>query len=359
MNRRGAEIAERREETGLTYSLAEGEAEAGRYVSWGLKALGLECAAAEVTYLDAGIMNYVYRVELPGRTLFLKQALERVKQHDRLGPDLAGVSPARIAAEYRALALLASELDETHRSAIPRPLWFDEASNVLWTEEVLPGARSLHGELVDGRCSSEAARKIGRLLGAIHGAQTGRVPPLWPDEAADRGNWLRFLRMRTTGLLERAALPSEAEAVTNALYTEARRRERSGMVSHLDLAPKNALVSAGGEVAVLDFELGAAVSDPAYDAGFLIGHYLLMGANRPGLAQEAAHAGAAAAEGYLETAPEVDAGWGERVGRYAGLTMLYRVYGSSPAPYLAPERYGAIREQGLRLLLGGERILHG
>lgn len=335
-------------------SLADGPAAAEAYVVHGLRRLETDPAEVRVTYLDAGIMNYVYRVEIPGRTLFLKQALPRVKQHDRLGPDLAGVSPARIQAEWRALALLAEALPPGLRGRVPAPVWYDEENNVLWTAEVAPGAVSLQQALQSGRCDARAAERLGRLLGAVHQVGSGAVSPIWPSRAEDRGNWERFLRMRTVGVLPRAELPPAAEALTRELHAEATRFEKEGMLSHLDAAPKNVLLDADGEVALLDFELGAAISDPAYDPGFLAGHYLLMGENLPAMRDAARGAAGALTRGYREAAPEVDAGWGQRVARYAGLTMLYRLCGSSPAPYLSEQRYGTIREAGLQLLMEAE-----
>jgi aminoglycoside phosphotransferase (APT) family kinase protein len=126
------------------------------------------------------------------------------------------------------------------------------------------------------------------------------------------------------------------------------------MLSHLDAAPKNVLVGPEATVALLDFELGAAVSDPAYDPGFLAGHYLLMGENNPGMRAASLRAYKTLQDGYMKTAPYADVAAQGRMTRYAALTMLYRLYGSSPAPFLDPERYAAIREEGIRLLLSGE-----
>jgi len=333
-----------------THSLADGPVAAEAYVRKSLSALDLDPGSPViVAYLDAGIMNYVYRVEAAGRTFFLKQALPRVKEHHRLGPDLAGVSPARIGAEARALQLLATESPTEHRAAFPAPLWHDEENNVLWTEEIAPGARSLQQALQQGECCPEIARHAGRLLGAVHGIRTGHVAPLWPSHEEDAANWLRFLRMRTTGILERAGLPGDTIREVEALFAEARQAECVGMLSHLDAAPKNVLVSPDGTAALLDFELGAAVSDPAYDPAFLIGHYLLMGENRAEMRDAARKASRAVVEGYAETGPARDAGWHGRLARYAGLVLIYRLCGSSPAPYLNPARYADIRTAGLAL----------
>ncbi|HEU4754446.1 MAG TPA: phosphotransferase, partial [Armatimonadota bacterium] len=270
------------------------------------------------------------------------------------GPDLAGVSPARIAAEAAALALLAQRLPEEHRARVPAPIWHDEENNILWTEQIAPGAASLQSLLEAGQCDPAAAGETGRLLGAVHAAGVGEVPPLWPTPEEDDANWHRFLRMRTTGFIERAGFSRVAELAARTLYWEARERERRGMLSHLDAAPKNVLVASDGHTALLDFELGAAVSDPAYDPGFLAGHYLLMGENHPPMREAARAAALRLAAGYRSTAPDLDPEWEQRFWRYAGLTLVYRIHGSSPAPYLHPQRFEAIREAGFRLLLAGQ-----
>lgn len=232
--------------------------------------------------------------------------------------------------------------------------WHDAENRVLWTEDTAPGAASLQDRLAAGDCDLQAAENLGRLLGAVHHAGIGETPPLWGTWEADAANWERFLRMRTTGVLARAELPPEAERAVHALSEAARRQARRGMVSHLDAAPKNALVQPDGRVALLDFELGAAVSDPAYDVGFLTGHYRLMGEALPALRDAARQAAAALTWAYRETGPAVDSDWERRVDRYAGVTLLYRLYGSSPAPYLSPECWPQVRREGLRLLLEGD-----
>jgi hypothetical protein len=336
------------------FSLAEGPERAREYVVE--TRVDLDVDDLDVIYLDAGVMNYVYRVSAPskGYVYYLKQALARVKQHDRLGPDLAGVSPARIRAEDLALTALERRLPLHHRHRVPLKAWRDRDNNILWTNEILPAGVSLHDELLAGRCDSAAARRFGAMLGAVHAVRNEPGFALWTLPGEDEANWERFLRMRTFGFTERAGLPAAGQAAVKDLVAEARENVRTEMVSHLDAAPKNWLLRDDGEFALLDFELGAARSDPAYDPGFLAGHYLLMGQNRPEMTEASKQAVEALMAGYLEEGTEVDAGWSVRVHRYAALTMLYRLYGSSPAPYLEPARYGVIRSEALaRLMRGG------
>ena len=333
------------------HSLAEGDEAVRAYLHEHTGLVGDSLAAVQVTYLDAGIMNYVYRVRTTGDTFYLKQALPRVKQHDRLGADLREVSPGRIQAEARALSTLRRELASEHAHAIPEPVHYDGENNVLWTRETGSGSESLQSRLQRSICEPEVAYRLGRLLAAIHATPLPEGM-LWPTPDQDRGNWLRFLHMRTTGVPPKAELPSEAHALTEALFDQARHHERPGMISHLDAAPKNVLVSENGAVVLLDFELGAGVSDPAYDPGFLAGHYLLMGENHPEMKEASIRAAEALERGYCDEAADIDANWSIRFRRYAALTMLYRLYGSSPAPYLDPAQYEAIRSAGLDLLKG-------
>src|SRR5204862_8214760 len=111
----------------------------------------------------------------------------------------------------RALGWLAEKLPARFRAQVPRAAWYDGENNVLWTEEIAPGAGSLQAALEAGECEESAASSLGRLLGAVHAAGFGEAPPLWDSEEEDRGNWERFLRMRTLGVLARAGLPAEAE----------------------------------------------------------------------------------------------------------------------------------------------------
>lgn len=331
------------------HSLAKGDEAVVTYLRERSDLLGSGFAGVQVAYLDAGIMNYVYRVRAEGDTFYLKQALPRVKQHDRLGADLREVSPCRIQAEARALTTLRRKLAPEHVSAVPELVHYDDENNVLWTRETGSGSTSLQSLLQRGDCDAEVAYRLGGLLAAIHAAPLPEGT-LWPTPDQDRGNWLRFLHMRTTGVPPKAELSADAHAITAELFREARRHERPAMISHLDAAPKNVLVGADGEVVLLDFELGAGVSDPAYDAGFLAGHYLLMGENQPAMKEASLQAATALERGYREHSTTVDDGWAGRYCRYAALTMLYRLYGSSPAPYLNPSRYAGIRAYGIELL---------
>ncbi len=336
------------------HSLAEGPEAVRNYLRETRVAIhsGLprEWDEAEITYLDVGVMNYVYRVDVPAGSVFLKQALSRVKEHERLGKDLSDVSPARIQVEARALRTLRTALPEPVRHKVPQVVHYDERNNILWTLRIGERTTSLQSALQKNQCDPQAAYRLAGLFGIVHTVRLGEET-LWPTREQDHANWLRFLRMRTTGVLQRAELPADAEQVTHSLYDEARAAEREGMISHLDAAPKNVRVGPEGEVFLLDFELGAAVSDPAYDPGFLAGHYLLMGENDPNLRPSAQAAASAIEAGYRETAPALDTRWSLRFRRYAALTMLYRLYGSSPAPYLHPNRYSHIRSTALDLLL--------
>jgi len=344
-------------------SLAEGAGAAEAYARASLLALpGLaELAEGDVSaeYLDAGIMNWVYRVRAGRRTFFLKQGLAEIKRPEGIGADLASVSLARIGAEARALELLAQSLPRRFRDQVPPLIWFDEANNVLWTEQIARKSRSLQAELLDGRCRRKVARRIGRLLGAVHSAGLGANAPLWPTPEEDAANWERFLAMRTVGVLERADLDEDAAGRLRNLQALGREMALPGMISHLDAAPKNVLVSPKGEVALLDFELGAAVSDPAYDPGFLAGHYLALGVTYPKSWPAAREAVWTLLAGYWDSGPALTQNrpFAARTLGYAAATMLYRVYGSSPAPYLLPERFPTIRRLALRILSRVEQHL--
>lgn len=338
------------------HSLAEGEVSVARYVDWARTQsdvlarvlTGVECRAE---FLDAGVMNYVWRLHAGSAVYFLKQARPRIRRHDWVGPDLASVSPNRITAEARALTFVQNRLPHLSGERIPRLTWHDALNNVLWTEALGQESRSLQGELETGSFCTESAGWVGELLGTLHSADRGEVPHIWPNRTEDQQNWERFLRMRTVGVLQGAQLPRPVEEMIRNLHADGESAAVSGMLSHLDLAPKNVLLHPDRAPSVLDFELGAACSDPAYDPGFLMGHYVLMGINRDDSPAAAWLAAQRVCQTYLSTAGPQDPHFCNRAWQYAGMVLLYRIHGSSPAPYVRRDRLEAIHKVGIRLVM--------
>ena len=49
-----------------------------------------------ISFIEEGVLNYVFRVEMQSGDIFFKQALEKAKAHDKIGTDLASIPKERI-----------------------------------------------------------------------------------------------------------------------------------------------------------------------------------------------------------------------------------------------------------------------
>jgi len=95
------------------------------------------------------------------------------------------------------------------------------------------------------------------------------------------------------------------------------------------------------------------MGDPAYDVGFLIGHYLIFSAlnNVPVASKIAIENLLDSYIAAIQTLPFYDDLMIRRNIQHSGATMFYRVMGSSPAGYIPPNRYQELVEKGSALLL--------
>ena len=119
----------------------------------------------------------------------------------------------------------------------------------------------------------------------------------------------------------------------------------------MDCCPKNVFERKDGSVGLVDFELASGIGDNIYDLGFLIGHYLIMLAIRTDKAEEAISSMQGILEGYKEETKFIDEKNNyERLVKYSGMVMIYRVAGSSPAPYIRADKVPLIKEIGSHLI---------
>lgn len=316
----------------------------------GTPELGRIAREADISFLDTGILNYAYAIRFHGVAVYLKQALERAKAHDRIGPDLAGVPPERVVYEARFIEVVRALLGPDASELVPRILHLDAANHVLVTRDVSCGGSLLESELRRGRISARVAASLGGLLGRMHAATLDRPCPIRGSNANDEAHWMLFLRMRTIGCLKNAALPESTARALRGLAEEAAARHTRHVLLHVDYCPKNLFARPDERAAVIDFELGAGVGDPAYDLGFLLGHYLLLTPGRAGIPDSSRSALTAMLEAYLSRVPGGQP-MALRAQRYAAATVLYRIFGSSRSFGLSDDDIPALQELASRLLL--------
>lgn len=211
-------------------------------------------------------INYVYRVEVPGRSLYLKVVPERPKRFPVRLPRERVLSEAEGLRRFRALA--GPEI------LIPEVLFVDTQEMTLAMTDVGEGRQVLF-KLLPERLDllGEQAEPLGRALGAIHrGTRGGGSPRPAQEEAIVR-------KVIFDGLLAPGAtslFPDLWETLSAEMQSH---RE---CLIHGDLWSKNLLVRSGEPIAVVDFE-GVCCGDPAFDLGTLSAVALVPALEKPEL----------------------------------------------------------------------------
>lgn len=226
-------------------------------------------------------INYVYRAQVSGRSLFLKVVPERPKRFPVQMPRERVFSEAEGLRRFRTFARGAV--------VIPQVLFVDEQEFTLGMSDVGEGRQVLytllHGSTLHGPAGApeglallgEQAEALGTALGAVHGGSRGSGRFRQPLEEA------MVRRVIFDGLLApgaRLAFPDLWEPV------KAEMESHTQALVHADLWSKNLLVRAGEPVAVVDFE-GVHYGDPAFDLGTLFAVALVPALAQPELTGEA------------------------------------------------------------------------
>ncbi|HEX3251195.1 MAG TPA: aminoglycoside phosphotransferase family protein [Pyrinomonadaceae bacterium] len=208
--------------------------------------------------VDFTNINYIYRVEIPERSLYIKVVPERPKRFP------VRLSPERVFSEAEGLRRFRSLVNGL--LIIPEVLFVDREEMALGMSDVGEDRQVLFGVISqEFDLLGEQAKALGTALGRIHRGtrNAGSFRP--PEEEAV------LLKVIFDGLLGPGA---------QQVFPEAWDELKNEMLSHQeclihgDLWTKNLLVRKGTPVALVDFE-GVCYGDPAFDLGTLIAVALL------------------------------------------------------------------------------------
>ena len=215
-------------------------------------------------------INYVYRVEAAGRSLYLKVVPEQPKRLPVRLPRERVFSEAEGLRRFGRLAGGAV--------VIPDVLFVDEEEMALGMSDVGEGREVLFSLLPERfELLAEQAAPLGRALGLVHGGTRGAGTPRPPQEEA-------LIR----GIVFEGLLAPGARQAFPELWGEvaAEMRAHDECLIHADLWSKNLLVRRGDPVAVVDFE-GVCYGDPAFDLGTLLAVALVPVLEVPALVPDA------------------------------------------------------------------------
>jgi aminoglycoside phosphotransferase (APT) family kinase protein len=214
-------------------------------------------------------INYVYKVETSGRTLYLKVIPERGKRFPATLPRERVFSEAEGLRRFRPLA--------ADTILIPEVLFVDSQEMALGMSDVGEGRQVLFSVLAERfELLGEQAESLGRALGSIHsGTRGGSLRPAMEE--------VMIRKIIFDGLLApgaRQVFPELWDSVS------AEMQAHKECLIHADLWSKNLLVRQGAPVALVDFE-GVCYGDPAFDLGTLIAVALLPALDRTVLVADA------------------------------------------------------------------------
>lgn len=306
-------------------------------------------SVTNISTINTGVMNYVYRARAKdGSIYYLKQALEEAKKKNILSKDLTLIKRNRIESEYRSITALKDCFHKRNLHILPEILSFDKSNSILITRD-LGASGFLQKDLEGGIFNKGIAGNIGDYIAYQHSTTFNKNIIIRKTLAEEIEHWNFFLSLRTKDLLKNMALSDLKKEIVN-IYEDGIAHSHKLLV-HMDFCPKNILYFPEKNIAVVDFEFTSGMGDPAYDLGFMIGHYVLfaMISTQKDLAVDSI---LKIYNRYLENVRGLtfSANIGERAWKYAGCTLLYRIVGASPAPYIKRRYSNIIIKAGKQLL---------
>jgi tRNA A-37 threonylcarbamoyl transferase component Bud32 len=308
-------------------------------------------AGLEAKFIDAGVMNFVFSVKSNSKSIYLKQALEKAKHHDKIGGDLAGIPKERIMYEENYINAIRSHLPD--EIELPLVLNYDKKNNVLVLSDVMKDGILLEASLRNGIFNEKPAYNIGKFLGIAHSATMNKCTAVRGSVEEDIRNWHIFLNMRTRGICMKEDFGKNVMTELHSLYETAKSKKSCNVAINMDCCPKNIFERSDGSIGIVDFELASSVGDPAYDLGFLIGHYLIMAVIHRAMLDTSTKAIKCILNGYEKEMKNLtDDSFTERLIKYSGAILLYRVAGSSPAPYIEEKIIPLLKKAGTDLITG-------
>ncbi len=275
----------------------------------------MPAGGACVTPLGGGVSNTVLLIEFAGRRIVAKQSLAKLRVAEEWTSDRN-----RIARECQAMRWVR---DRVGGNCVP-PVVFEDLNNCIFAMEAAhPDSQAWKERLLAGERNLKTAAAAGKLLGRI-------ISESWRNNEAERafGDQTVFRQLRLDPYYGTTALrhPDLADYFAQMLERSAARRVS---LVHGDWSPKNFLVR-GDDVVAIDFEV-IHFGDPAFDAAFLLNHFLLKS-----LYLRTSFAGMADAfwTGLRSTIPD-ELDWLEAATlEHLGCLLLSRVDGKSPAEYI-------------------------
>ncbi len=291
--------------------------------------------AVTVRPLAGGVASDIAAVDVAGRRVCVKFALERLKVREEWRAPVH-----RNRAEYEWLRFAG----RVAPSCVPELYGRSERENGFAMEFLDgPGIVLWKARLLDGHPDQGEASAVGEVLGRIHAASTATDFDASPFHNRDDFRALRLEPYLLFTATRHPALGERLAGLAEALYSA------ELALVHGDVSPKNILLRKGSPI-LLDAEC-AGMGDPCFDVAFCLNHLVLKAVHLP--ATRASLLGAArafwtsyAAHVSWEEPKQLDA----RAAALLPALMLARVDGKSLVEYLDPDEQDIVRRLAVPLI---------
>ncbi len=300
---------------------------------------------SSVRKMRDGAQNHTYEVQAGGRAIYLKIAREGASM-EHMGDVFQDMSPDRLWVEAEFIRRVAHLFPP--QIQLPDVLNEDTQQYILALTDVSNGGTLLRTILRDQRIFSlNVAANLGTFLGVLHRSTYNVAEPIRGRREDDEFFWIRFLRLRTIDAT--INIREDAQHIMMDFVKDVEDNHSYWVLMNMDCCPKNVLERPDGSVGVIDFEEATAVGDPAYDVGFLLGHYVIDSLLQ-GHPPRALDAIRAISDSYLAASPECPT-LTTRLPKYIAGILLYRVDGKSRDLDIPGWAHVPIRQLASRILL--------
>ena len=218
----------------------------------------------KVEYCKGGVSCITALVEIPGKTMLVKQGRPKLAVKEEW---LA--NPARIKTEVKATEVYNRYVP----NAVPPVIFYDEENFIMLRDAAPKDCRMWKTDLLNGIIDFEVAEKAAEALVTIHNKcyKDPEIAKLFSDDSI-------FYQLRVSPLIEfvMGKRPELAE-FGNRLIERLKKNKHT--LVHADYNPKNILVKTNRDICILDYEI-AHYGDPAFDLAFFTNHIVLKSAYR-------------------------------------------------------------------------------
>ena len=283
------------------------------------------------TPLEGGVASDVRVIETADGPLVVKKALAKLKVAADWFSD-----PSRSVIEVAAIEAFGNV---GGKDTVPEIVWVRPDENCFAMRLVDPRLRNWKTDLLNGTIDLATAARVGEILSLFH-SRSAELP-----ELAQQFEDLQFFReLRVEPFFEFVAERRPDLAPRIREITTAMLGRRQALV-HGDYSPKNILAD-GGDAVILDFEV-THWGDPRFDVGFCLAHLILKSTMSGGHPKQMGAAIRTFLDAYRRNGlPVIDAG----LAHITGCLLLARLFGKSPADYLARLNSKAVEAKATQLL---------